>query len=115
MRFGIFVASALATEFLQLDERGIEWRVMGEKLCSQSRCIPLVFEESDEFQVVLPGQMIRKGLHITMDLSTNLKMAKRLKEVSSFSPVPESESIPLVVSIPIKPFHESEDLDLSSS
>lgn len=38
-----------------------------------------VFEPSDEWKEVLPGQAIPRGLHVRMDLSTGKKMARKMQ------------------------------------
>lgn len=69
-------------------------------------CHSLYFTPTREYQVVLPGQRVPKGLHITMDFNTNVKMAKLMdrsttdadmdKKVSLISVNEKDEKLPII-------------------
>ncbi|KAJ3056935.1 hypothetical protein HK097_002313 [Rhizophlyctis rosea] len=68
-------------------------------LCSvredgSSFCYPKVFQATDEFQAVLPGQQIHQGLHVRLNVETGEKEAK-LYNPNDASP--DQAAIPVVI------------------
>lgn len=77
----LFLFANASSDYLILDENKLEYKLKGDKLCSSTSCMPLLFEPTETFRQVFPGQRIPKGLHVTMDFSTGVKMAKLMDGV----------------------------------
>jgi nucleotide exchange factor SIL1 len=73
----------LCNEFMILDPLPTEYYQTETEICNQNECYPLLFEATNEFEIVKPGQKIRKGLHVSIDFETGKKMAKILDHSNS--------------------------------
>ncbi|KAJ3276735.1 nucleotide exchange factor sil1 [Terramyces sp. JEL0728] len=68
------------SNFFSLDELKEGDSVKGDQICNEQMCVPLIFQPTDQFQPIYPGQRIPKGLHIRIDYATGLKEAKLMDE-----------------------------------
>lgn len=57
-------------------------------------CYPRVFQPTDEFQLVRPGQLLPHGLHVKVDMATGERYGKRL---SANEPGDAADALDLVV------------------
>jgi hypothetical protein len=74
-----FVFCSLEEGHIGLDSIPKDSVVSAENICPPiGDCYPRYFIPENDFKTVLPGQVIPKGLHVTMDLTTGLKQAKLL-------------------------------------
>ncbi|KAJ3325165.1 hypothetical protein HDV06_004922 [Boothiomyces sp. JEL0866] len=77
----LLVGFALAeSSYFSLDELQEGDSVKGDQICNERMCVPLIFNPTEEFQPIYPGQRIPKGLHIRIDYATGIKEAKLMDE-----------------------------------
>lgn len=82
MRLGLVALSFVlvnAADHYQMDAIKDDMVIRNNEICSiaePTNCYPLLFQATNEFQAIRPGQQIPKGLHVRIDYHTGFKEAK---------------------------------------